>query len=69
MMKGRFHFKYTHYSIIIEDKGKRINIIQHISFVKKRYIIISNNIINNNFEAFIISMILFEVGIPLYLTY
>ena len=68
-MEGRFRFKYTHDSIIIEEKRKRINIIQHVSFVKKRYIIISNYIINNNFEAFIISMILFELDIPLYLTY
>ena len=67
MMEGRFRFKYTHDSIIIEEKRKRINIIQYVSFVKKkRYIIISSNIINNNFEAFIISMILFELDIPLY---
>ena len=69
MMEGRFHFKYTHDSIIIEEKRKIINIIQHVSFVEKRYIIINNNIINNHFEAFIISVILFELDIPLYLTY
>ena len=68
-MEGRFRSKYTHDSIIIEEKRKIINIIQHVSFVKKSYIIISSNIIINNFEAFIISMILFELDIPLYLTY
>ena len=36
MMEGRFRFKYTHDSIIIEEKRKRINIIQHVIFLLKK---------------------------------
>ena len=32
MMEGRFHFKYTYDSIIIEGKRKRINILIKIGF-------------------------------------
>ena len=68
-MEEHLHFKYQHDSIIIKEKRNRINIIQYVSLVKKRYFSISNNIISNNIEAFIIFMILFELDIPLYFTY